>query len=302
MSWRTVYITQCERISLYLDSLLVIKEGIEYKIPLKDIGSIIVEDYKATFTLKILNKFVEYNILLITCDEQHNPYAVLKPIGNHSRQYKMVMNQMKWEELEKEILWQEIIKQKLRNQREILKILKRDKDVIEKMTRYIEEVEIGDRGNREGIGAGIYFRELFGDEFRRKVGESVCNSALNYGYTILTSKMSRVISGRGLLPYVGVHHRNEYNQFNLSCDLVEVFRPIVDYYIAEHLKVKDYFSREDRVQLINILNAKIKYLGKNEFVGNGMERFLDSVTNYFETGESIEGKLPSMECVELYEL
>ncbi len=302
MSWRTVYITQCEKISLYLDSLLIVKDGTEYKIPLKDIGSIVVEDYKATFTLKILNKFVEYNILLITCDEQHNPYAILNSVGSHSRQYKMVMNQIKWGEKEKGLLWQEIIKQKLKNQKEILRKLKKDEDVIKKLEQYIEEVEIDDKGNREGIGGGIYFRELLGDEFRRKVGEGVYNSALNYGYTILTSKISRVISGRALLPYVGIHHKSEYNNFNLSCDLVEIFRPVVDFYVATHLKEKEYFSKEDRIHLINILNSKIQYLGKNEFVSNSMERFVDAVVNYFETGESLEGKLPSMEKIELYEL
>lgn len=240
MSWRTVYITHCEKLSLYLNNLLIIKDSTEYKIPLKDIGSIVVEDYKAIFTMKILNKFIEYNILLITCDENHNPYGVLNSIGHHSRQYKIVSNQIKWQDLEKEYLWKEIIKSKLTNQKEVMILLKCDLDSIKKMDEYIEGVELGDTTNREGIGAGFYFRNIFGDDFRRKVNQGVENSALNYGYTILTSKISRIIASRGLIPYIGIHHKNEYNQFNLSCDLVEIFRPIVDYYIAKYLKECSY--------------------------------------------------------------
>lgn len=302
MSWRTVYITQCEKISLYLDNLLVTKNEVEYKIPLKDIGSIVVEDYKATFTLKILNKFIEYNILLIICDEKFNPYASLVPVGSHSRQHKIVMNQILWDESGKKYLWKEIVKQKLKNQKSILKILNRDDEIIQKMKTYSDEVELGDATNREGIGAGLYFRGVFGNEFRRKVGEGVENSALNYGYTILTSKMSRVISSRGLLPYLGIHHKNEYNQFNLACDLVEVYRPIVDFYVSEHLKEREYFSKEDRVELINILNAKTLYMGKKEHIGNSMEMFVDFIINFFQTGENIEGRVPTLEGLELYEL
>ncbi|MGL5723459.1 type II CRISPR-associated endonuclease Cas1 [Cetobacterium sp.] len=302
MSWRTVYITQCEKISLYLDNLLIIKDSTEYKIPLKDIGSIVVEDYKAIFTMKILNKFIEYNILLITCDEKHNPFGVLNSIGHHSRQYKIVSNQIKWDEIQKNYIWKSIIKRKIENQREIMKVLNCDEYMITKMTEYIEGVEIGDITNREGIAAGIYFRNIFGDKFRRKTGDGVQNSALNYGYTILTSKVARVISAKGLIPYLGIHHKNEYNQFNLASDLVEVFRPVVDYYVAKYLQECSYFAKEDRVELLNLLNAKIMYCGKKEFLSNCIEKFVDAIINYFETGVEIEDKIPSLIGLELYEL
>lgn len=302
MSWRTIYITQCEKISLYLDNLLIVKDATEYKIPLKDIGSIVVEDYKAIFTMKILNKFIEYNILLITCDEKHNPYGILNSIGNHSRQYKVVSNQIQWGEIEKNYLWKGIVRKKIENQREVMKLLNCNLDMINKMSDYIENVEIGDITNREGIAAGVYFRNIFGDKFRRKAGEGVQNSALNYGYAILTSKVARVIAGRGLVPYIGIHHKNEYNQFNLASDLVEIFRPIVDYYVAKYLQECSYFAKEDRVELLNLLNAKIIYCGRKEYLSNCIDKFIDIIINYFETGQEIEDKIPSIKGLELYEL
>ncbi len=302
MSWRIVYVTQCERLSLYLDNLLIVKDNVEYKIPLKDIGTIVVEDYKATFTMKILNKFIEHNILLITCDEKHNPYGVINSLGHHSRQYKIVSNQIKWKDFEKDILWKEIVKNKLRNQLKIMKLLDCNEKLLDKIKQYIETVEVGDATNREGIGAGVYFRAIYGDEFKRKVNISVQNSALNYGYAVLTSKVAKIIAGKGLLNYIGIHHKNEYNRFNLACDVVEVFRPIVDYYVAKHLKEASYFAKEDRIELLNLMNSKILYQGRKEFLTNCIEKYVEAIINYFENGEEIESKIPTLEGLEFYEL
>ena len=212
MSWRIVYVTQCERLSLYLDNLLIVKDNVEYKIPLKDIGTIVVEDYKATFTMKILNKFIEHNILLITCDEKHNPYGVINSLGHHSRQYKIVSNQIKWKDFEKDILWKEIVKNKLRNQLKIMKLLDCNEKLLDKIKQYIETVEVGDATNREGIGAGVYFRAIYGDEFKRKVNISVQNSALNYGYAVLTSKVAKTT-----LVFFGHSCYNRRNTLSLGC-------------------------------------------------------------------------------------
>ena len=168
--------------------------------------------------------------------------------------------------------------------------------------QYIETVEVGDATNREGIGAGVYFRAIYGDEFKRKVNISVQNSALNYGYAVLTSKVAKIIAGKGLLNYIGIHHKNEYNRFNLACDVVEVFRPIVDYYVAKHLKEASYFAKEDRIELLNLMNSKILYQGRKEFLTNCIEKYVEAIINYFENGEEIESKIPTLEGLEFYEL
>ena len=302
MSWRTVYITQCEKISLYLDSLLIKKDGEEYKIPLADIGTVIIEDYKATLTIKIINKFIEYNILFITCDDEHNPYGSFVPLNSHFRQYKIVNSQINWDSELKGIFWQEIVKQKLKNQNEILKKLKKDKEVIALIEGYIEGVESDDRTNREGLGAKVYFREMFGKNFKRRVSSDITNSALNYGYAILNSKIARIISGKGLLTYIGVHHIGEYNQFNLASDLVEVYRPIVDFYVHEKINDGEYFSKEHRAGLVNLLNSRILVNGKKEITANAMEKTVDLLIEFFETGVYEEKKLPSLKTVELDEL
>ena len=303
MSWRTIYISECERISLYLDSLLIIKDEEEYKIPLSDIGTIVIEDNKTVITVKLMNKILEYDILLVYCDDCYNPSGILFPLEGHFRQTKHVLNQIKWDEDVKKYLWKEIVQVKLENQAEILAKLSKDSKVIEKILKYSQEVELGDITNREGLGAKIYFRELFGNSFiRKKNNGDVINSGLNYGYTILNSKISRIISAKGMLTYLGIHHKGEYNHLNLSCDILEVYRPLVDYFVYKYMQNAKYFSKEDRIELINLLNARIQYNNCMETVVNSMEKYIDFIYRFFETGMLEDKKIPRLKRIEFYEL
>ena len=280
---------------------MIIKDGEEYKIPLKDIGSIILEDNRTSVTVKLMNKIIEYNILLIFCDDKYNPKTMVYPWGGYFRQSKVVEEQINWDINLKKVLWKEIVKIKLENQKEILKKLNKNKEVIKLIEKYQSEVVEDDIENREGLGAKIYFRELFGEEFIRGKND-VVNSALNYGYTIFNSKISRIIASKGLLPYLGIHHKNEYNQFNLSSDIIEVFRPIVDYYIYLNIKDAEYFSREDRIELINLLNAKLEYNSYMETTYNVMEKYIEYIIDFFKTERLEVNKIPVLKRINFYEL
>jgi CRISPR-associated protein Cas1 len=69
---------------------------------------------------------------------------------------------------------------------------------------------------------------LFGKDFKRDREGKAPNSLLNYGYSILRAATTRALLGAGLLPALGVFHRNRYNSFPLADDLMEPFRPYVD--------------------------------------------------------------------------
>lgn len=302
MSWRIIYISESERLGLYLDNLLIVKNNEEYKIPLKDIGSLIIEDNRTVITLKLINRLIEYGIMVVFCDDKYNPSGTLVSTNGYFRQNKLVNQQINWNENLKDSLWKDIVKRKLENQKIILEKLNKNQDYIRLLEKYIDEVEEGDIGNREGLGAKIYFRALYGENFIRGA-QDVTNSALNYGYTILNSKISRVIAGKGLLTYLGIHHKNEYNQFNLSSDLIEVYRPLVDFFVHEYMKEAKYFSKEDRVELINLLNAKILQSNCMETVSNSIEKYVDFVIEYFEkNGNCNLEKIPNLEKIIFYEL
>lgn len=98
----------------------------------------------------------------------------------------------------------------------------------DKLKPFYTTVKSGDNENNEGVAARIYWSELFGSDFiRTREGESP-NNLLNYGYTLLRAGMARALMGSGLLPAIGIFHRNKYNAFPLADDIMEPYRPYVD--------------------------------------------------------------------------
>ena len=126
------------------------------------------------------------------------------------------------------------------------------------LAQLVPEVRSGDTTNREAHAARIYFQALFGQGFSRD-DDTPVNAALNYGYSILLSAVNREIVARGYLTQCGICHRNEFNQFNLSCDFMEPFRPIVDRLVFDN--IDGDFSQHDRYLLIDMLNQSIPYRG-----------------------------------------
>jgi CRISPR-associated protein Cas1 len=89
-------------------------------------------------------------------------------------------------------------------------------------------VTSGDGNNCEARAAAIYWRELFGEEFNRERYGEPPNNLLNYGYAILRAITARGLVSSGLLPTLGIHHRNQYNAYCLADDIMEPYRPFVD--------------------------------------------------------------------------
>lgn len=92
----------------------------------------------------------------------------------------------------------------------------------------------GDKDNLEAAAAAYYFPALFGTGFTRSADDGR-NAALNYGYAILRGYAARCAAVYGLLPWEGLHHCSQLNQYNLADDLMEPFRPVVDLYVAANV-------------------------------------------------------------------
>ena len=60
--------------------------------------------------------------------------------------------------------------------------------------------------------------------------------------------------GAGLHPAIGIFHKNKYNIMRLADDLMEPFRPIVDYFAyKESMNGITELTPEVKKQLVNIL-------------------------------------------------
>ena len=134
---------------------------------------------------------------------------------------KRIGEQLEWGEPIKKRVWQRVVRDKIAHQARLLNARASELES-EMLVRLVDEVRSGDTTNREAHAARIYFRALFGSNFSRDDDVPV-NAALNYGYGILLSAVNREIVARGYLTQCGICHRSEFNQFNLSCDLMEPF-------------------------------------------------------------------------------
>jgi len=277
LSWRIVYITESEEMKLYLDNLKVINKGQEVLIPLSDIHTIVVDNPRTIVTGRLMNKLTEYHILLIFCNEKHHPNVFSLGLYSHYRVYGVLHKQIGWSDQAKGEMWQKIIKIKIRNQASVLEYLNKNSESIKHLRRLSDRVEFEDGDNREGHAAKLYFNELFGKEFRRERNSvDSYNAALNYGYIVLRACVAKTVVAYGLHPSFGIGHRNQFNAFNLVDDCMEVFRPIVDIWVAMTVEQEDYLTLETKQLLIRRLSAKVKIGGQNQTVLNAIDLFVQS--------------------------
>ena len=278
MSFRTVVITRQSKIS-YKNRFLVVKqENDEKYIHLSEIDTVIVDSISVSISAYLLKELADNKINIIFCDEKHNPFGEIVPYYSKHNTSKMIKEQIKWKTTDKDKIWSEIVKNKIMNQALLLKKTKSDKYKL--VLSYIDEVVDGDKTNREGHAAKVYFNALFGNDFVRNSDDSI-NAALNYGYAILLSTINKEIINNGYLTQLGIHHKNEFNEFNLICDLMEPFRIVIDNFVYYNQERK--LDTEYKLDIVNILNGTFKYQGKNytlkDIIKMYVKNTLDSVNN-----------------------
>ena len=103
---------------------------------------------------------------------------------------------------------------------------------------------------------------LFGRDFRRSDSNNAINAILNYGYAVLRAATARAIVASGLIPSLGVHHRNRSNPFCLADDLLEPYRPFVDWRTKQLIDHADCSppsikNRPTRVSILSLLNETV---------------------------------------------
>lgn len=135
-------------------------------------------------------------------------------------------------------------------------------------------MELSDVTNREGHAAKVYFNALFGMKFTRGA-DIPQNAALNYGYSILLSAFNREIAAMGYLTQLGIYHDNMHNHFNLSCDLMEPFRVLVDRCVL-NMELSE-FEKQHKYTLWQILNDTIVIDETRQTVLNAIKIYSRSV-------------------------
>ena len=291
MGYRIIYVEKCEYLRLYLDNLKVeINEKKEVNFPIADIQILVIDNYKSTLSIPLINKLTEYNVCTIICGIDHLPKSYILPINGNFASSGNLFKQIQWSQERKDYIHAEIVKHKIKNQIEILKVKERGFGVTEKLYEFIDTTISGDQTNREGLAAKMYFRALFGSDFIR-FEQDVVNAGLNYGYSVFRSLITSIIVAKGYIPNLGLFHKGKQNMFNLSDDIIEVFRPIVDNYVFNNMTEDILFKQSHRDELIGLTNNKIMIDDRKQTISNAIGIYLDSIFKFMD-GENIELLFP----------
>lgn len=294
MAWRVIAINNPAYLSNSRNQL-VVKQDEQVSIPVEDIDTLLIDSYGVTVSAQLLSFLSQNNTTVVLCDEKHLPASTIVPYSQHSRQAKISSKQLSMSAPFKKQLWRKIIVQKIQNQAEVLHRFGYSGSELVVLS---QNVKSGDTTKRESLAARLYFSWLLEDATRRK--PLWHNAALNYGYALIRSSLARQIAARGLIASQGLFHHSELNSFNLADDLIEPFRPIVDYYVMRDLapfhtgELDAMLSQNDRQQLINLLNSHSIISGKKFTLKHAAEAHVESFTQAITQGSCEPLELPKL--------
>jgi len=242
---------------------------------------LLIENPAVSLTGCLLEVLTEKKIRVIFCDAKRNPNAELVPYFNSYDCSRKIKAQIAWSDGLKGAVWSDIVAEKIRKQADFLEELEKF-DEAGLLRSYLSQIEPHDITNREGHAAKVYFNALFGMDFTRSE-ENITNAALNYGYSIILSAFNREIVVHGYLTQLGIFHDNMFNHFNLSCDLMEPFRILVDRKV-KGMNFTD-FKSEEKHMLVNVLNETVMINQTKQTVLNAVKYYTRSVFEALNEGD-----------------
>lgn len=286
MSWRVVVVSSNAKVDYKMDYLVVRTVDTTRRVHMSEISVLILESTAISVTAYALCELVNRKVKVIFCDHLRNPCAELLPSnGCHDSPVK-IRQQTRWTEASKQLVWTEIVRDKIRGQRDVLEKYNRPQAAL--LTEYLQQLQLNDSTNREGHAAKVYFNALFGMEFTRALDCPV-NAALNYGYSLILSAINREIAAAGYLTQLGIHHDNTFNAYNLGCDLMEPLRPLVD---ATVVKMNpDQFEKQEKLWLLDLLNSDVRIDGRNQHLLYALRIYCGSLFRALQESDAGEIRL-----------
>lgn len=272
MSWRTIVVTKRCKLDFKM-GYLEIRSDDTVRIHLDEISNIVIENPAISITGCLIAELVVHKIKVVFCDLKRNPSSELVPLfGCHDCTLK-IRKQLQWSDELKAYVWTEIVSEKIRQQALFLNEIGKLSESIA-LKSYISSIELNDSTNREGHAAKVYFNAVFGKEFTRSE-DSAINAALNYGYSLILSTINREIVANGYLTQLGLFHDNMFNYFNLSCDLMEPYRVIIDRFVYK--KGYTIFDSESKHEMLNVINCEVQINGTKQYLNNAIKIYCRSI-------------------------
>lgn len=233
---------------------------------------VIILNNKISLTSSLINKIVDNNVPLIINSDSKLPHAYILPIYGSINRYETINKQILWNKNDKLETSLSIIKNKIENQERIIKLLFHESNAY---SDYLLDLNKYTITRNEAFVARKYFYKLFGSTFNRRDRHDEINIKLNYGYAIIAALITNEIISHGYLTEIGINHKAKTNNLNLTYDIIEPFRPVIDLYVY---KTKDVtFDNDYKNSLVNLIYEPILYNGKEYTVINAIKEYVLSI-------------------------
>jgi CRISPR-associated protein Cas1 len=283
---RTLYFGNPAYLKTKNEQLLIDVEETEdpKSVPIEDIGLVILDHQQITITQAVMAKLLQNNTAIITCDNTHHPVGLQLCLDGHTLQSQKFKAQINASSALKKHLWQQTVSKKIENQAALLFIERAENKYLLNLA---SSVKSGDSSNNEAKAASYYWKHIFPEflEFRREREGRPPNNLLNYGYAILRAVVARSLVASGLLPTLGIFHRNQYNAYCLADDLMEPYRPFVDKIICGIIRGNGKFlemTPSMKKDLLRIPAIDVVIDGQKSPLMNAVQRTTASLAKCFE--------------------
>ena len=285
MGFRTVVVNSRSKLECRLNFLIVRGET-EKRIYINEINTLIVQSTAVSLTAALLSELVRNNVKVVFCDEKCNPSSELLPYYGSHNTSKRIKIQTGWTQEIKDEVWKVLIAKKITSQSELLKKRGFETESI-MLEEYAADVTPGDKTNREGHAAKVYFNCIMPEGVTRRGGGFI-NGCLNYGYAVLLSAINREIVASGYMTQIGVWHDNEFNEFNLGSDMIEPLRTIID----ETALTIEPGDATFKHTMAGALNYEVTFADKKTTLDVAVRQYVKSVLYALEVNDPDEVTFP----------
>jgi CRISP-associated protein Cas1 len=253
-------------------------------LPIEDIGVLIMDHQQITITQALIAKLLENNVALITCDSRHHPTGLMLNLDGHTLQSRKFAAQVEATVPLKKQLWQQTVSCKIDNQACMLEGIQVG---AKNLRNWAQEVKSGDADNHEAVAAAYYWKNIFAifPDFKREREGEPPNNLLNYGYAILRAVVARNLVASGLLPTLGIFHKNQYNAYCLADDIMEPYRPFIDKLVWTIVRMHGNFlelTPDMKKQLLGIPAMDVLINGEKSPLMVAVQKTTASLAKCFE--------------------
>jgi len=201
---------------------------------LEDVASIVITSFSVNIHAHLLLQAAKQGVALILC-ETFKPTSLVLP-ANRSTDTLLSRALVKLEDKTRATLWLRTVDAKCANQYSLAGHIAPD----DPRLPTFRATALGRKAHKEAVCAkyfwGVVGSVIGGENFTRGRHEGGLNDLLNYGYAILLSTVLQKLFAVGLDPTFGLSHAQRERATPLAYDLMEPFRPCVDWRVLQWVR------------------------------------------------------------------